>query len=132
MKRAHSPASAAWLLILAASAAAALSGCGERCDPGYHLDRHICYADTAATSEAGAAGATSDAATCPGPGVTTFAADCKSSADCVCDSDFCAGYPGQTGFCTRSGCDKDPTLCPSGYTCMDLSSFGVGHICTPS
>ena len=119
-----------WLLLLGPCFVASLANCGEQCDPGYHLERHLCYVDLEVAGaggddggQAGAAGACSE---------TTFAAECLSNADCVCDSDFCAGYPGQVGFCTRSGCDRDPSVCPSGYSCMDLSSFGAGlpAICT--
>ena len=124
---------------LGALGSATLGGCGERCDPGYHLHDDLCYVDApapaadAGAEAAGAAGAAS-APSCDDPSVTTFAAPCKSNADCVRDSDFCAGYPGQTGFCTRSGCDLDPSVCPSAYSCMDLSGFGAGlpAICVKS
>ena len=110
-------------LLLLASLPVSLAGCGERCDPGYHLEHHICYVD--AVGDAGAAGA-AGAPSCDDPSVTTFGAVCMADADCVCDSDFCAAYPGQAGTCTRTGCDQDPSVCPSGYSCMDLSSFGAG------
>jgi hypothetical protein len=37
------------------------------------------------------------------------------------------------GFCTRTGCDTDPSVCPSGHACVDLSGFGPGlpSICVP-
>lgn len=110
----------AWSLVLAPCLLAGLANCGEQCDPGYHLENHLCYIDVAPD---GAAGAGGEAGACS---ETTFASDCLSNADCVCDSDFCAGYPGQVGFCTRTGCDTEPSVCPSGYSCMDLSSFGAG------
>jgi hypothetical protein len=108
-----------------------LGGCGEKCDPGYHLDDHLCYVDLPAENTGGAAGAPDGNAGAGDACESTFGADCLSNADCVCDSDFCAGYPGQVGFCTRSGCDRDPSLCPADYACLDLSSFGPGlpNIC---
>ena len=112
---------------------ATLEGCGERCGPGYHLDRHLCYLDPEPADSAGMAGTPgsageADAAACE---PLTFASDCLVSDDCTCDADFCAAAPGQTGFCTRTGCDEDPSVCPDGYSCMDLSGFGAGlpHIC---
>ncbi|HTQ05564.1 MAG TPA: hypothetical protein VMI54_16995 [Polyangiaceae bacterium] len=117
---------------------ATAGACNERCDPGYHLSEDLCYVDPPdagadAGSEAGAAGAPS-APTCDDASVTTFGASCHSNADCTCDSDFCAGYPGQVGSCTRTGCLTDPSVCPDGYSCMDLSSFGAGlpAICVKS
>jgi len=124
------PSRSLWLFGIGPCLLFGLVDCGEKCDPGYHLENHLCYVDVAVDGaggaddgQAGAAGACSE---------TTFAAECLSSADCTSDADFCAGYPGQVGFCTRSGCDRDPSVCPAGYSCMDLSSFGAGlpAICT--
>jgi hypothetical protein len=115
-------------LLLVGSLPFSLAACGEKCDPGYHLEHDICYVDTASAS-AGAAGAPS----CDDPSVSTFGAPCHSAVDCVCDSDFCPAPPGTVGACTRSGCDKDPSVCPDGYSCVDLSGFGAGlpFICVP-
>jgi hypothetical protein len=41
--------------------------------------------------------------------------------------------PGQAqGVCTLDGCKADPSICPSGYSCFDLSVFGaeLPAICT--
>ena len=117
---------AAGLLLLAAGISVSLAGCGEKCDPGYHIEESICYVDVAAAAgAAGAAGAPA-APSCDDPSIETFGAVCYSDADCVCDSDFCAGYPGQAGICTLRGCGTDPSICPSGYSCMDLSTFVAG------
>jgi len=34
-------------------------------------------------------------------------------------------------YCTSMGCDTDPTICPSDWTCKDLASFGYAgqHMC---
>ena len=114
-------------LALAVGLPLSLAGCGEQCDPGYELKNHLCYQAAAPSGAAGAAGAPS----CDEPSISTFGGVCRSDTDCVCDSDFCAGIPGQEGLCTRTGCDTDPAVCPDGFSCMDLSGFGAGlpHIC---
>jgi hypothetical protein len=121
-----------WLLFAGPCLVLGLTDCGEQCDPGYHLERHLCFVDLPAGGDAGGAGNDGEAGAAGACSETTFAKECHDDADCVCDSDFCAGYPGQIGFCTRTGCDADPSVCPSGYSCMDLSSFGAGlpAICT--
>jgi len=124
-KIAFSRGLAALGLLVVVSLPVSLAGCGEKCDPGYHLEHDLCYVD-AESGNAGAAGAPS----CDDPSITTFGAVCHSTADCTCDSDLCAASPGQAGTCTRTGCDKDPSVCPSDYSCMDLSSYVPGlHIC---
>jgi hypothetical protein len=89
-------------------------------------------------SSTGGAGATSTpSATCalPGGDAQGFEAACKVDADCSCTANFCALMPGQTqGVCTVQGCKADPTRCPTGYSCFDLSVFGASlpSICTKS
>lgn len=120
---------------LAVASASSLSlACSDECSEGYHLANHLCAADAGAAGaggapdgggnqEAGAAGET----TCE----PTFGEDCLTSADCSCDATFCAGYPGEVGTCTRTGCTEDPSLCPSDWGCMDLSVYALPSICTP-
>lgn len=115
---------------------ATLDGCGgERCSPGYHLDRHLCYIDPEPSDAAGMSGSGGGAGETNGAACEplTFGADCRVESDCTCDADFCAAAPGQVGFCTRTGCDVDPSVCPEGHSCMDLSGFGAGlpSICVP-
>ncbi len=55
--------------------------------------------------------------------------------ECGGDADFCAVEPGKTdGFCTRTGCKTQPTLCPDGWICLDLSIFDptLPSLCTPA
>jgi hypothetical protein len=62
-----------------------------------------------------------------------FGAACQNDAGCSCRADYCAVMPGQTaGVCTVQGCKETPSLCPSGFSCLDLSAFGAGlpSICT--
>ena len=54
--------------------------------------------------------------------------------ECASPAPYCAAQSGDsTGFCTAFGCDTDPNLCPSTWTCMDLSQqYKVAlHICLP-
>ncbi|HOU92050.1 MAG TPA: hypothetical protein PLU22_13455 [Polyangiaceae bacterium] len=61
-------------------------------------------------------------------------ADGTTHSDCGCDATYCAVQPGATeGMCTRTGCVEDPSLCPEGYSCLDLSAFqpGLPSLCQP-
>lgn len=60
----------------------------------------------------------------PGGDASGFGASCSRDADCTCAASYCALAPGaQTGYCTKTGCTTDASLCPSGWSCFDLSRF---------
>ncbi|HEX5659152.1 MAG TPA: hypothetical protein VFX59_18290, partial [Polyangiales bacterium] len=62
-----------------------------------------------------------------------WGAACKTDAECPCAANYCALMPGQTaGYCTKTGCKTDPSVCPSGWSCFDLSLFAADlpAICT--
>lgn len=86
----------------------------------------------------GAGVATPAAGMCslPGGDADGFGAACKDGAgstDCTCKANYCALMPGQMqGTCTVTGCKENPSVCPSGFSCLDLSAFspGLPSICT--
>ncbi len=85
-------------------------------------------ADSSATGGAGGT-CSSDAGTAFG----TACSDGTGSTDCSCPAPYCAVQPGQTtGYCTHTGCKETPAVCPSGWSCLDLSVFqpGLPSICT--
>jgi len=88
------------------------------------------------SGSAGAAGASANAAcTLQAPDPDGFGATCQGAADCTCKANYCALMPGQAqGTCTVQGCKADPSVCPAGYSCFDLSVFGADlpAICTRS
>jgi hypothetical protein len=136
-----------------------LPGCaGDQCDPGWELKDHSCVpsapadagdgqadgatptnqdtgtgipedpeSDTDAAGDEAATGG--DAAEC----ASQLGATCTQTSECTCDTSFCASMPGSPGVCTRTGCLQDSSVCPSGWHCMDLSSYGAGlpSICAP-
>jgi hypothetical protein len=57
-----------------------------------------------------------------------FGTPCTRSNMCRCDAaSFCAVQPGESeGFCTATGCSADPSVCPEGWSCFDLSTFVDG------
>jgi hypothetical protein len=63
-----------------------------------------------------------------------FGDACADSTDCRCLTNHCAILPGEaTGSCTRTGCIEDPSVCPAGFQCVDLSSSdpNLPSICLP-
>ena len=69
------------------------------------------------------------------PATSDFGASCQTDANCSGAADYCAKMPGQSsGTCTVTGCKEQPSRCPSGYGCFDLSQFAAGlpSICTKS
>lgn len=111
-----------------------VSGCEDDCGPGYERFDHLCRVVTEEGS--GGEGGSDELAGAAGTAaceVSTFAQTCLTAEDCQCDADFCAGYPGEEGICTRTGCGEDPNVCPEDWNCMDLSPFGpdLPTICTP-
>ena len=92
----------------------------ERCDPDQRYSYGLCY--------------TIDAAPSDGTAMTFphFGDVCTGDPDCIAPTDYCAKYPSDpTGYCTRTGCLTDPTICPGGWSCLDLSVYlpGLPAIC---
>jgi len=56
-----------------------------------------------------------------------FGDACAETTDCGGDTDYCVPMsPFDTAYCSASGCDAAPELCPEGWTCTDLSRFVAG------
>lgn len=115
------------LAVLMALAAATI-GCelDDPCDPGQQSWRGVCIAIVDAEVPAPDGGTAGDggAAAC----APDFDTSCATGEDCGCDSDFCAIIPGDPeGYCTRTGCLGDPSVCPEGWGCVDLSQYVPGY-----
>lgn len=75
-----------------------------------------------ASSSAGAGGSAGAACTAFEFGQTC--SDAQNHTDCGCAADYCAVQPGNpTGYCTATGCKEDPSVCPAGWSCLDLAAF---------
>lgn len=63
-----------------------------------------------------------------------FGAACTTHGDCGGETNYCATPPTEPFYCTASGCDATPSLCPSGYECFDLGQFVPGEpfVCVKS
>jgi len=113
----------------------------EPCGPGYTHVQGACIVTTApATLDAGgsteAGPATAAAAdACSSPIDASIGVACTKNSECDCAAPYCAVMPGQSkGICTISGCSTTHDDCPSGYSCFDLSVFGVKDVapfCAP-
>jgi hypothetical protein len=97
----------------------AIAGCADQenlCDPDQTLSGGTCYAPDAAPPTADA-----------DPAFAHFGDVCSASPECALPTVFCVVMPGATsGYCTAVGCLADPTVCPAGWGCVDLSIYGAG------
>jgi hypothetical protein len=105
----------------------ATAGCdlSNHCDPGQIYMNHDCFnvPDAAASGDGGgddggASPGDDGAAACqPYQG---FGDTCTDVSMCSCGLDSCNTFMGN--YCTHTHCLADPTICPPGWTCLDLSS----------
>lgn len=73
------------------------------------------------TADAG----TSDASSSDGG--TGFGSSCSDDSMCAAPTSYCAKAPGAAmGYCTRTGCKDDASICPAGWGCFDTSIFQPG------
>lgn len=119
------------------SALAAWQGCANdaTCDPGFEVIDGSCVASAPPppppNGEGGAGG--DDPSVCDEtrPATGTFGATCTDGVnhtDCACPAPICAVQPGMTsGFCTQIHCDANPSACPSGWSCFDLSAIDPSY-----
>jgi len=104
----------AWLF-----AAALFGACGETenlCDPDQTYSQGVCYAPDAPAPTADA-----------NPMFAHFGDVCATSPECALPTAFCVIVPGAaSGYCTAVSCLTDPSICPAGWGCVDLSVYGPG------
>lgn len=133
MKLAALPTTVPWSLALFLSLLLGilLAACTppHRCDPGQIDMGYSCYAppDAGGGSDTGAAQVDvipPDAVMCTDR-YTGFGYGCNVPEDCPCGRDFCVIFSGQQ-YCSQTGCDADPSICPSGYSCVDLGTYVAG------
>jgi hypothetical protein len=56
-----------------------------------------------------------------------FGKSCADDTTCSAPANYCAKSPGATtGYCTQTGCLADPSICPAGWKCFDVSVFSPG------
>jgi hypothetical protein len=98
------------------------------CDGDQELRDGFCYPVDAGAAALPADAAASEAGAAFGQPCTATGNECSPPAY------YCAVQPGQSaGFCSAFGCDTDPSVCPSTWTCMDLTPMGLAaHLCIPS
>jgi hypothetical protein len=60
-----------------------------------------------------------------------FGAACTTKADCGGPTDYCTFSPTEPAYCSASGCDADPSICPDGWTCFNVADFvpGEPYVC---
>jgi hypothetical protein len=117
-------------------------GCANdaSCDPGYEVVNGSCVSvappPPPPSGGGGEGGAPFDPSVCDEtrPATGTFGAACTDGmnhTDCACPAPICAIQPGMTtGFCTQIDCDADASVCPSGWSCFDLSVIDPSYPAT--
>jgi hypothetical protein len=126
---------AALVLAAAAAAMATTGGCTppHHCDPGQIDMGYACYSPPDAGASDSGGGMVDvippDSVMCTDQ-YTGFGYACNAATDCPCGLDFCVIFGGQT-YCTKTGCQDDPSVCPQGYTCVDFGAYspGLGPTC---
>jgi hypothetical protein len=122
-----------WRLLLTLEAGAvlvaALGGCTEKnpCDSTSRYVDRTCraLASDAAVADAAAGDAPSADRDLTGP--VNFGATCRDHSECMGAQSACLVQPGQmSGFCSAVECDKTPGICPTDWSCCDLSKFSPG------
>lgn len=83
----------------------------------------------AGTPDGDADGGDGTPTTCslPGGDAQGFGVTCTTDAQCTCEANYCSLQPGaKSGICTLTGCKANASICPSGWSCLDLSIFQAG------
>ena len=118
--------------ILVLFTSVAIAAClpeSERCDPDQRYSYGLCYTIDAAVSPVDG----TDGGTDGGSDYSHYGDVCGGDGDCAAPTDFCAKYPSDPmGYCTRTGCLTDASLCPDGWSCLDLSMYSYPAICIKS
>lgn len=127
-----------WLQFWLAGALLSLGACqpDERCDTGFVFNDGQCIRGPKAPVDAGGdAGATDSGGS---DTAITFGTPCKDGvnhSDCQsATTTVCLIAPGDTvGQCSAINCDQNPSVCPTGWSCYDLSVFqpGAPYGCVP-
>jgi hypothetical protein len=80
----------------------------------------------------GASGGVSEADGGASNNEVEFGGLCAAHTDCGGETNYCAMPPTEPFYCTASGCDASPDICPEGFQCFDLGQFVPGEpfICT--
>jgi len=118
-------------LSIFALAAGLLAGACEPanpCDAGQTLIRNLCVPGAPDAGDSSTAGSTADAGSADGGPCdrsAAFGASCAAASACGCGLDYCMTFTGP-GYCTQTDCKADPGVCPSGWTCTDLSIYSPG------
>jgi hypothetical protein len=121
---------------LAIACALGAWGCdlSQHCDPGQLYKDNACFdvrdagAGDPDGSSADVAGGDDGAASCSA--YKGFGDACTVVSQCSCGLDSCNTFM-NSNYCTHSHCLANPSICPAGWTCMDVSAFdpATGSIC---
>jgi hypothetical protein len=59
-----------------------------------------------------------------------FGGTCTATSQCSCGLDSCNTFM-NANYCTHTHCLADPSICPPGWTCLDVSAFdpATGSAC---
>lgn len=63
----------------------------------------------------------------PPAGNGAFGDACNAHPDCSGETNYCNYSPMDGLYCSKSGCDADPSICPEGWGCIDVGQFAPGE-----
>ena len=121
-----------WALLAATSLGSACNDDGQPCDPNQFVEDHLCFPKPDAappdveTVDGEIDGEIEDVVSeLPPPPPGMFGKVCMiagESAECAPPAPYCAIAPSATvGYCTAINCIGNPTICPPGWNCFDVT-----------
>ena len=131
-------------LIVAAALAGGCSDDGKPCDHNQNYERYVCVPKPIVPEAGPEAGPEMDAEVADGE-ITDAAAETTpagmfgttctmsgDSAECAAPAPYCAVQPGATmGYCTATDCKANPSICPPGWTCFDITAINLNFCFKP-
>lgn len=128
-----------WTVLIVSLLGALSCDVSTHCDPGQVYMKFACYeapqTDAGDSGGQGGDGASDTDGGAPGDATSClahqgFGDTCTAVSQCSCGLDSCNTFM-NANYCTHTHCLTDPSICPPGWTCLDVSAFepATGSVC---